>query len=109
MAQDRKRSAIWMFFTQLSGQFKAKCDTCGNEYSFTGGSTSNLALHTRNKHPSLADMLPSHKSKLRVESVVGASVGLLINDDVIASITADVASTTASKKYAIDFSKITER
>jgi BED zinc finger len=80
-----------MFFTQLSGQFKAKCDTCGNEYSFTGGSTSNLALHIRNKHPSLADMLPSRKSKLRAKSVVGASasVGPHINDDVIGSITAD--------------------
>jgi len=59
MANDRKRSAVWMYFTQLSGQFKAKCNTCGNVYSFTGGSTSNLALHIRKKHPSL----PSRNSK----------------------------------------------
>jgi len=50
-------------FTQFSGQFKAKCDTCGNVYSFTSGSTSNLALHIRKKHPSLAELLPLRNGK----------------------------------------------
>jgi len=100
MANDRKRSAVWMYFTQLSGQFKAKCNTCGNVYSFTGGSTSNLALHIRKKHPSLAESLPSRNSKGngkgRVKSsVVGPTVGLTVNDDVGGEISADVASAIA--------------
>ena len=40
-----KRSSIWMHFSPVVGKTnKAKCDSCGNEYSYSCGSTSNLAL-----------------------------------------------------------------
>ena len=59
-----KRSSIWMHFSAVAGKTnRAKCDTCGNEYSYSGGSTSNLALHLRVKHPSLANDLPCRKKK----------------------------------------------
>jgi len=59
-----KRSNIWMYFTPVAGKNnKAKCDTCGNEYSFSGGSTSNLSLHIRTKHPSLDVNLPRRKKQ----------------------------------------------
>jgi len=55
-----KRSNIWMYFTPVIGKSnKAKCDTCGNEYSYSGGSMSNLSLHIRTKHPSIT--LPQRK------------------------------------------------
>ena len=58
----RKRSDIWTLFSPVVGKTsRAKCDTCGNIYSFSGGSTSNLALHVRTKHPSLAEGLPRGK------------------------------------------------
>ena len=53
-----------MYFTPINGTFKAKCDVCGNEYSYSGGSTSNLSMHIRNKHPSLAGDMPSRRRKL---------------------------------------------
>jgi BED zinc finger len=57
-----KRSAIWQHFTVIEGKAnKAKCDTCGEQYSFTGGSTTNLATHLRKKHPSVAENLPRRK------------------------------------------------
>jgi len=60
MTNDRKRSAIWMCFIQLSGQFNAKCDTCSYVYSMYNRW---LTLHIREKHPSLAESLPLHNSK----------------------------------------------
>jgi len=47
-----------MFFTPVEGKSNkamSDCDTCRNEYSFSGGSTSNLSSHMRKKHPSLAN------------------------------------------------------
>jgi len=102
MANDRKHSAFWMYFTQLSGQFKAKCNTCGNVCSFTGGLTSNLALHIRKKHSSFAESLPLRTSKGCVKSsVAGAPVGLRVNNDVSEKISADVASAIAVSGSAI--------
>ena len=70
----RKRINIWMFFSPVVGKNnKAKCDTCGNEYSFSGGSTSNLSLHIRAKHPSLVDALPRSKRQRTSTSVTTAS------------------------------------
>jgi len=62
-----KRSQIWMHFSPVVGKpNKAKCDTCGHEYSYSNGSTSNLALHIRTKHPSLANVsiywIPNYQS-----------------------------------------------
>jgi zinc finger BED domain-containing protein 1 (E3 SUMO-protein ligase ZBED1) len=58
-----KRSSIWMYFSAIEGKFgKAKCDTCGNMYSYSSGSTTNLASHLRAKHPSLAGNLPKRKN-----------------------------------------------
>ena len=59
-----KRSSIWMHFSPIVGKNnKAKCDARGNEYSYSGGSTSNLSLHIRTKHPSLVNDLPQRKKK----------------------------------------------
>ena len=53
-----------MHFSPVLGKpNKAKCDTCGYEYSYSDGSTSNLALHIRTKHPSLANELPQRKKQ----------------------------------------------
>ena len=53
-----------MFFTPVDGKTnRARCDTCRNEYSFSGGSTSNLSLHICTKHPSLANGLPQSKRR----------------------------------------------
>ena len=49
----RKRSSIWMFFSPMEDRNIARCGVCRNVYSIRGGSTSNLRLHIRTKHPSL--------------------------------------------------------
>ena len=70
-----KRSNIWMFFSPVPNKLnKAKCDTCGKEYSYVGGSTSNLCLHIRTKHPSLVGSLPSKKRRTRATADVQAPV-----------------------------------
>ena len=66
-----------MHFSPVVGKTnRAKCDSCGNEYSYSCGSTSNLALHIRTKHPSLANDLPQRKRKSTIipASTVTASV-----------------------------------
>ena len=78
-----KRSSIWMHFSPGEGKpNKAKCDTCGNEYSYSGGSTSNLGLHLRTKHPSLANDLPRRK-KQRTSTPVGPSTSASQDDSVV--------------------------
>lgn len=70
-----KRSNIWMFFSPVPNKLnKAKCDTCGKEYSYVGGSTSNLYLHIRTKHPSLVGSLPSKKRRTWATADVQAPV-----------------------------------
>lgn len=47
-----KRSPIWLHFSVLTAN-TAKCNLCGNKYSFKGGSTSNLKKHLETRHPTV--------------------------------------------------------
>ena len=61
---NRKRSNIWMHFSPAPNKpDRAKCDTCSREYSYRCGSTSNLFLHLRNKHPSVAGGLQQKRRR----------------------------------------------
>ena len=62
-----------LFSPVLNKPNKAKCDTCGNEYSYRGGSTSNLYLHIRTNHPSLASGLSQSKKRRAGESSASAT------------------------------------
>lgn len=43
-------SALWEFFQKLDNEKKAKCNSCGEIYSFKT-STANLKMHLKRKHP----------------------------------------------------------
>jgi radical SAM protein with 4Fe4S-binding SPASM domain len=48
-----KASDVWKYFTKdvnYKQNKKAKCNLCGVTYICTGGSTSNLNKHIKNKH-----------------------------------------------------------
>ncbi len=61
---ERKRSAVWLYFTNLENAQKAKCNFCKTDLSYKGGSTSNLKKHLQNKHPSIdIDDLSLRKAK----------------------------------------------
>ena len=48
-----KASDVWKYFTKdvsYKQNKKAKCNVCGVTYICTGGSTSNLNKHIKNKH-----------------------------------------------------------
>ena len=44
-------SFVWKYFKRCADDNKVKCSLCGNELSWTGG-TSNMRNHIRLKHPS---------------------------------------------------------
>jgi hypothetical protein len=48
-----KTSNVWKYFTKdanFKQNKKAKCNICGITYTCTGGSTTNLNKHIKNKH-----------------------------------------------------------
>ena len=48
-----KGSDVWKYFTRdakFKENKKAKCDLCGITYTCTGGSTTNMHNHIKNKH-----------------------------------------------------------
>jgi hypothetical protein len=48
-----KGSGVWKYFTKdanFKENKKAKCDYCGVTYTCTGGSTTNMNNHIKNKH-----------------------------------------------------------
>ena len=62
-AMRRKRSCVWQFFTPTDNRNKARCDACRKVYSMAGGSTSNLKLHIRSKHPELEGGLQANRRR----------------------------------------------
>ena len=100
-----KRSSIWQHFTPVPGKLnKAKCDTCGIEYSFGGGSTTNLATHIRKKHPSLAENLPRKKQRTTTRAVASeatpssdqATTSTERSDDIVPQSSDNPSSATTS-------------
>ena len=49
----KRKSDVWDHFDEIEKGKKAKCVYCPQFISITGGSFSNLARHTRKKHPTL--------------------------------------------------------
>ena len=50
MPQQDNRSDVWTWFVKCDGRKKAKCNLCGKELAFHGGTT-NLREHLSAKHP----------------------------------------------------------
>lgn len=50
---NRKRRPIWMYFSVTDKPDKAKCDNCGELFSFKGGAVCNLRKHLSSKHPTI--------------------------------------------------------
>ncbi|XP_031170181.1 uncharacterized protein LOC116060640 isoform X2 [Sander lucioperca] len=50
MGQTRKRSSIWMHFSN-KGNDKAECNICRSNLSYKSGSTNNLHRHLKSHHP----------------------------------------------------------
>lgn len=59
---NRKRSAVWYHFSIKSSTI-AKCFYCGNEYSYSSGSTKNLNRHLKFKHVTVPLTRPSKRNE----------------------------------------------
>ena len=63
------KSAIWKYFTAVDeNPDKAKCNTCQQEYSCKGGTTSSLINHLRSKHKELLDKYEETTKKRNASS-----------------------------------------
>jgi hypothetical protein len=64
-----KGSDVWKYFTRdanFKENKKAKCDLCGITYTCTGGSTTNMNNHIRNKHSKRTSQETSIKDAFNV-------------------------------------------
>uniref|UniRef100_A0A2C9L1K5 BED-type domain-containing protein n=1 Tax=Biomphalaria glabrata TaxID=6526 RepID=A0A2C9L1K5_BIOGL len=52
MVNEKFKSLFWSYFSPTEPN-RAKCNVCYLEFSYAGGSTSNLARHLRTKHPEI--------------------------------------------------------
>lgn len=50
----KKRSNIWLHFSEVPGKSLAQCITCQAQLSRKGGSVNNLSHHMKTKHPTMA-------------------------------------------------------
>lgn len=69
----KKRSNVWMHFSRVNDS-RAKCDICKNEFSYKGGSTSNLSKHLKAKHVSVSDVGGSISKASKVAAAFENSV-----------------------------------
>lgn len=109
MSEIRKRSQVWLHFTNLSNE-KAKCNFCGASLSYKGGSTSNLKKHIQAKHPTI-DLDEGCASKNKVpetEAVRHESVqdpGNSLNTGSNSEVGATIPSSSDPSSIAPIFSK----
>lgn len=54
MLPSRKRSLIWLHFSEIEQGKRARCNICRSCYNFTNNSISNLTRHLKLKHPTIS-------------------------------------------------------
>lgn len=64
MSESRKRSSIWLHFTD-TGDEKPECRICKAKISIKAGSTTNLHRHLRNTHSILQEREPSRRQSCK--------------------------------------------
>ena len=92
MPQQDNRSDVWTWFVKCDGRKKAKCNLCGKELAFHGGTT-NLREHLSAKHPldykykrkedgsqKKLDVYTRHCSKACHKVITEKIFGLIIQD-----------------------------
>ncbi|XP_055893210.1 uncharacterized protein LOC106061691 [Biomphalaria glabrata] len=66
-----KRSLFWTVFTKTAPN-RAKCNFCGKECSYIGGTTSNLARHLRSAHPDIKLSPPQYRESEATTLIITA-------------------------------------